>query len=440
MPVINGSSSKSGNNKILPTNTRSVDVARQSIDRISHVQNKRYDNAFQVQGFEAILYARKKGGLKCLCQTRNSTLGLRASVLDKDGNASSGVLNELLTGQNFGVIPYGAKPKGFGTIVSGDLNGLFDTDKPEIRKPFHGAPGQGFSREGSEESYTGITIEDGFSDDGPVSGEGTSAGDLFEQALGKGYDRGFGGSSDVACPICFGTSFVGGFDVYNGYRLVLDSQALLNNNVTVNYEEFVPPIRGVLIDFKPLVIPRGAVGLDSLRVMNGSQVVPIKNYIIDGSTLTSEQGFLAYCDGRPHQVSILFEDVKNADGDNINCTLTHVEIQFNQSTRTTKFEFPKLIQNAVETLIENTDPFQIVMSPVIPNVETGDVITDCTYGKTFQVTSSNWWNNKRRAVLGWECDVRPCQPQELYTLLPKRRVSQSQNNPSLVKSNQGQSF
>ena len=441
MPVINGSSSKSGNNRILPTNSRSVDVARSSIDLISKIQNKRYDNAFQVEGFEAILYSKKKGGLKCMCQTKNSNLGNRASVLDKDGNASQGVINELLTGQSFGVVPYGAKNRSNLTpIVSGDLGGIFDEGKPTIRRTSYGAPGQGFARPGDETANTRVVTDDGFADDGPVSGDGTTAEALFERALGSGYDSGFSMTSDVACSICFGTSFVGGFDVYQGFRLVLESQALLNNDVEVNYEEFVPPITGVSIAFKPQVIPRGAFSLDSLKAFNSTQVVAVKAFVIDGVPLATEQAFLGYCDGLAHQITVEFNEVLDDDGNFVDCTLTHLEIQFNQSSKAAKFEFPKLVQNAVETLIERTDPFQIIMSPVIPNVANGDIITDSTYSKTFQVTSSNWWNDRRRAVLGWECDVRPCQPQELYTILPKRRVLQSQSTPNRVRSNLGQSF
>ena len=91
-------------------------------------------------------------------------------------------------------------------------------------------------------------------------------------------------------------------------------------------------------------------------------------------------------------------------------------------------------------MIERTDPFSIVMSPTIPNVANGDIITDSTYGKTLQVNTSNWWNDKRRAVLGWECEVRPVQPQELYSLLPKRRVLQSQNTVQTVRSNLDKKF
>lgn len=455
MPIRNGSFN-TGNNRILPTNSRSVDVARDSIDRITHNQNKRYDNAFQVQGFEAILYSRKKGGIKCLCQSKQNLLGGGSSVLDENGNASAGTINEILTGQPFGVRPYASQPRQTFAPVIVDINttmppptpefnessqnSIYDTDYPPIRKPLHGAPGQGFALDGDETSNTGVITEDGFADNGPVSGDDTEGRDLIERALSSGFDTGFGVSSDVACSICFGTGYVGGFNIHNGFRLVLDSQCLANP-YDVNYEEFTPTFTGSTIVFTPQIFPRGAISIDSLRAFLNEKVLAVQYFMVDGVKLANEQALINYCDGGMHQISIVFPGILDADLNPTGCTMTHLEIQYNQSYKTVKFEFPKLVQNAVETLIERTDPFQIIMSPVIPNVGNGDIVTDCTYGKVFQVTTANWWNDKRRAILGWETDVRPCQPQELFTLLPKRRPTmQSQHTPSLTRANHNAAF
>lgn len=437
MPIIN---SRTSNNRILPTNTRSVDVAKQSLDRITGIQNKRYDNAFQVQGFEAILYAKKKGGLKCLCQTKHNATN---SVLNENGEASQGAINQMLTGQGFGVLPYRAAPRAFAPILTqtnshaaANLTAIFDDDF-ETSDALAGSPGQKVSglSVGSD-----VSVSDGFFDNGPVSGDGTTADEMFDTVLASGFDTGFGVSSDVACPICFGTSYVGGFNVHNGFRLTLDSQSLAAP-YEVNREEFVPSITASEVTFKPQVFPRGGLFLDSLKVFNGSKVIPVVSFSMDGLNLATEQSLLGYCDGLPHALTVIVSRDLDADGNPTNCTFTHVEIQYNQSAKPAKFEFPKLMQNAVESLIERTDPFQIILSPAIPNVTNGDILTDSTYGKVFQVTSSNWWNDKRRAVLGWECDVRPCQPQELYTILPKRKVGlASQNTPQRVRSDLNSSF
>lgn len=454
MAVRNGN----GNNRILPTNTRAVDVARRSVDLISAVQNRRYDNAFQVQGFDAILYGRKKGGLQCLCHAKDKTLGEANSVLDIYGNAKPGVINALLTGQQFGVQPYGAtNTRKIFNAVTVDINStevnppaptfkaqagvsIFDDFEPSISKPMHGTPGQGFALDGDETANTTVLIEDGFSDAGPVSGEGTEARELLDRSLGSGIDFGFGLTSDVACPICFGTGYVGGFNIHGGYRLVLDSQQLAGG-YDVDYQDATPRITGSRITFAPQIFPRGALSVDSLVAFNGSKIVPVSTFFVDNTALTTESKLLLFCDGKEHTVSLEMPKTVGSDGTPLASTITHVEIQYNQSTKSTKFEFPKISQSAVESLIERTDPFQIILSPAIPNIGNGDIITDSTYGKTFIVSSANWWNDKRRAVLGWECEVRPCQPQELYTMLPRRRISaQSQNNPSFARANTNARF
>ena len=436
MPVVN----RPGNNRILPTNSRAVDVARDSIDRITGIQSKRYDNAFQVQGFQAVLYNKLKCGVTCMCQTKASKIP--KSLLDENGNARPGVINGLLTGQNFGSLPYGAMPKVtkagmFAPMVSEGYSGtgLFDNEEPFITKPFHGAPGTGFiDDEDMAIANSAVVIDDGFSDAGPVSGNGTLAQELFDRITNSGLDLGFDASTDVACPICFGSGFVGGFAVYNGVRVVLDSQLLdsiVRNNAFIDVEPYVPVMVGRKVTFKPVMLPRGAISVDSLRVYNGSKVIPAQIFI-DGTAILNENGLASFCDGSPHVFSfdLLIEDA----------LCTHVEVQYNQSINKTLFEFPKLSQGSIEVTLEKTEPFQITMSPVIPNITGGDIITDSTYGKVLQITTSNWWNDKRRAVLGWDCNVRPCQPQELYVILPKRRTMESQHTSPMVKANTDKRF
>lgn len=417
----------------MPANSRAADVARDSIDRVIAIQNKKYDNAFQVQGFQAVLYSKLKGGTVCLCHGKQGNLR-NTGILDADGNASMGTINRLLTGQNFGILPYGQVPAvpfgvietgGDPTLLSLKAPSIYDMDEPEIRNQPIGTVASGFSSTGSE---TGVhtSIADGFDDTGPVTGAGTYGDELIRSIDSSGFDSFSMGASDVSCPICFGSGYVGGFSIHNGTRIVLDSQ-MMNSGAIVYSEEFVPSMEATgTVIFKPVILPRGAVGLDSLKVCNGTKVVPVKFYL-DGVLLQNDISLLNKCDGLPHVLSIT---VMNEDK-----VFTHVEIQYNQSTNAAMFDFPKLMQGSTESLIERTDSFSIVMSPVIPNVSNGDIITDSTYGKTFQVNTSNWWNDKRRAVLGWECEVRPVQPQELFSLLPKRGTMQSQKTTQTVRSN-----
>ena len=193
----------------------------------------------------------------------------------------------------------------------------------------------------------------------------------------------------------------------------------------------IEPEQGSLIEFQPVVLPF-AFSIDSFRVFNGRETVKAKIYA-NGNVLQSEHELISYCNGKPVVLSIQLLTDKQAH--NSSEVFTHVEIQINQSSKSALFEFPKLSQSEAETFIERTDPFQLVLPPSLPNIKNGDIIVDSTYSKVLQITSSNWWNDKRRAVLGWECNVRPTQPQEVYSILPKRRTIQSQNSVVINRPN-----
>lgn len=408
----------SGSNRLIPTNTRLVDVAKRQIETLLPHQNKRYHNAFEVQGFSCCLYRKLTNGVKCLCHSRSNAT---VSILDMDGNAAPGIINELLTNNQFGVRPYGAIPTQTFSVensmpVINANPGRTTVDQGAIEKARYGTPGEQYDDEDEWAPGVGVIVEDGAST-GRVLGDPAST----LEELTQGFDQFDMGITDRSCPICFGTGYVGGFGVYNGWRSVLDSQTIIPGSATVYIEEFVPTIECTVVNFKAITLPM-AVGVDTFTVMNGNKPVPC-TMTVDGQQVT-EGNLLKFCDGRPHNLGIVFGKLT---------TFTHWEIQLNQSTKPALFEFPKLSQGSIESAIERTDPFQIVMSPQLPMLQPGDVIVDCTYGKYLEVKSSNWWNDKSRAVLGWECDVRPCQPQELVTLLPLRRQLESQRRPTMVR-------
>ena len=98
MPVL-----KLTNNQLLPANQRASDVAAFAVEGIADVQQQRINAAFHVQGVQALIYHRLNNGRKCSCQSHMHKLGAR---LNKDGTANPGLINELLTGVQFGTVQY----------------------------------------------------------------------------------------------------------------------------------------------------------------------------------------------------------------------------------------------------------------------------------------------------------------------------------------------
>lgn len=420
------------NNRLIPTNTRAADVARNTIDGLLQHQNLRYTNAFKVEGYDGVLYNKLRGGRVCNCQNRQGAAATAGGFLDDDGNASPGAINEMLTGgAGFGLLPFGVRPRNPLVIDDGatplqlargegvslrnsDDDMDWEDELHRVDVPYPSAA-SGFQSTGKEPYATARVITP---DAGDLDGDGLSTmDDLEELVLNGNVDGDFMGVTDIACPICMGTGYVGGYSVYNGYRQVLVAQDATSPLQVFMEEQYAPAVvsTGVLT-FSNVVLPP-SVSLDSFRIMMAQNVVRASEISIDGNVLQQDNQLLLYCDGRPHTINFII---------NPGAQFTHVEIQVNQSNESTLFEFPKLTQGSVENLIDRLEPFNIVVSPRIANIGVGDVIVDSTFGKAFVITSCNWWNDRRRQTVGWECGVRVIQPGELQSLLPKRRSERQQ--------------
>ena len=382
----------STNNTILPANARASDVAAKAIQEIAPVQQIRNYDAHRVQGFPAILYSQLGQGRKCSCQSGDKKLGAR---LDLDGKANPGLINELLTGaMTFSVTPYGSSPSPrddpFDTETSrlapvNKHQGVFDIASHEV----NGAP-------------SNIEFEDVFGDNGPLQ-------NLTMDDIAGDYDASNMGATDAACAVCFGTSFIGGYSPFQAHRIVLtpNDVNLLDSEINLLHRPWSALSSG--FNFTT-ILPHGAIGLDMFRVMNGKHPCSGVVFTVDGKTV-NEVSLLGYCDGGPHLVMVSFKKPTQ---------WTHIEIQFFISVEVAYFEFPRMTRSQDTSLLEKTEPFQISISSNLPNLQVEDILVESTYGRALIVQTVNTWNTRNRDILGWECTVRPIQPQELYNILPRR--------------------
>jgi hypothetical protein len=380
------------NNRVLAANARAADVAEKAVKEIMPVMQQRYYDAFRVQGIEVIHYNRLSTGRKCNCKTAQKHIN---GLLGKDGKADIGTINALITGNtNFGVSPYNFNQQ----KVTGQSNqtspqapvdkyqGVFDILSDNQELPLADLLGERKS---------------GFGDNGPV--DATNIDEMVAD-----FDASAFGFVDVACPICFGTGYVGGYTPFHGHRQVLtvaDFQIDPTGRLDLTKSPFVAYAKSFNVLIK---LPRGAIGVDAFRVLNMTEPVGAV-FAIDGATLASTMQILNYCDGKQHLLSVS------------NLTeFTHLEMQFNLSTESVYFEFPKRPSSANTALLEQTEPFSIILSPNIPTMESRDIIVEQMLGKILVVQNVNPWNSRDRNVIGWEAMVRVIQPQELYRILPGR--------------------
>lgn len=383
------------NSKLLPANARAADVAEKAVNEIIPVQQRRYYDAFRVQGIQCIAYNRLTSGRKCTCQASRKALN---GLLNEEGKASEGTINELLTGTfSFDVVPYeqdqsalfpaAAGPSGqtspYATVNKNQ--GVFDITTAGEEFPFADVNQQ----------------QEQIGDNGPSNPVN------IDDLIGD-FDLGAIGFSDVACPICFGSGFIGGFTAFHSYRKVLVPQDLVVSNGHLDLTERPWVARDAEGWSQKIILPHGAIMVDAFQVWNNLTIVPVQFYI-DNTLIQNNPQLLSFCDGKPHLVTATFS------GD-----FTHFEMQFGLSTESLYFEFPKRPNSADTSLLEQMEPFQIIMSPNIPYIASMDVVVESQLGKVLVVQNTNPWISRDRNLLGPECQVRVIQPQEIFRILPVR--------------------
>ena len=429
MPII----SNSGGNRVLNPNARAADVARATLDAVIPIQNRKQDAAFLVNGYTGVLYSYLTAGTKCACQSKRKAINTR---LNEQGKAPPGVINEMLVpGKTFGVRAYGTHRKSDDALKAASsptpsvsftvdigpheapvlLSSLFDESDLDTssRSPLGSLHDRSSAASGLDADVATVLIED---DPDATSNRMSD------------FDGGLFGYTDISCPCCFGSGFLGGYSILSGVRYVLnfqDPSIVLPSIAVISVEKEIPPIISDSVAWTVL-LPAGVESVDAIRLWNVTTPVNSGIISVDGSPLTKQAELLLYCDGRQHIISVNFSETVE---------FTHLEIQLNQSTFPANFELPKLSKGSNVTLRETTDPFSISLSPRIPAVKTMDVIVESTFGKALQVKSVTGINTRQYSTMGWEVEVRPTQPQELFWMLPRRSPTAFQNKTPIVRDN-----
>lgn len=399
------------NNRILPANSRAVNVARQTIRDLTPVQQRSYHNAFMVQGYEAVVYSRLWQGQPCSCQSRRQTA---ASILGEDGKLPPGTIDQIMSGGlEFQVNRYGAS-----SLPSSDRNGsnsgikglsrddqFFGDLTSENQTPF---PISGNARH-LDDPYIDSTEPDGVN--GPNQ-------DLEFDDIAPDFDGEVLDLTGSRCTCCYGTGFIGGYSILGGTRKVIapNSPEAISIEGSVELNVFPNAWRATRIEIH-VVLPVGYTGLDAFRVWNNIDRVVTGSVTIDSLPFSS-QLLAAKCDGRPHIIVLEFDAATY---------VTHLEVQIVQTRESALIEFPKINKGSNIALQDLTGDVDLSASPLIPHLAVQDVIVESTFGKPFLIKSADLWNDKDRNVHGWDCQARVIQPNELLAFLPRRRQMQQRS-------------
>lgn len=375
------------NNQLLPANQRNADVAEFAVNGIASVLQQRNMAAFRVQGIEACLYHHLTAGRICSCQGKHKKINTR---LNQEGKADEGFINSIITGESFSTSHFG---------ISEDSSEAYVPDTADYPK---------------DQIYP-ITPEQVAEEQSMVS---------LDDIVGD-FDANILGITDTACPVCYGTGFIGGFSLYNGFRLVIPCEDLTlpaDAQLDISASPFVANTSFATVS---VTLPKSPVGIDAFRVLNKTRVVDCQLFI-DGK-VADYQTVLVHCDGKSHQLTLM---------SNKSFDVTHIEIQLNMSNESTFLEVPKLSKSSSLQVLDSTEPFQLLLSPNIPHMDKLDIVTESMWGKALMVQDVAWHNTKERQMLGWECNARVIMPQELYNFLPRRqRVATKQQTTNAAIGN-----
>lgn len=371
------------NRRLHPQNTKVVDKAIDRIKTIAPIQQEKYWNAFKVNGYTCLVYNKLRAGRKCSC----STVIKSDPMLDEDGNASKADIHKALTGGlAFGVSEYAETSQRIGESTV--IRELDTQAKPRLD----------------------VTTDLASPQQGTVEPDEFSM-DFVEMDISA--------LSNNRCGICYGSGYVGGYNLCFGNRFVFDTTYEAKNQFGFSIAQQNVPYSFVnagseesYVDFT-VTLPAALVGIDRLSVWNNTQLVTSAR-IQAGLNVASlqeveEKDLQVFCTGTP--IIIRVSNVSE---------FTHLEIQINSSEEDTYLEYPRLTETGDLSVLDATQSVQINVSPKILDIRPWDIIVDTTLKRIWRVTDANYFHDRNYNIHGWDVSARVVQVYERFSILPTR--------------------
>ena len=425
MPTIH----RSASSLPVPVQSRVSDVAISTLRNVASMQQAKYDSAFRVNSPPVIVYNKLLHGHYCACTYKDPNTPGQTSILGIDGKASQETIQSLLTDSNFGIIDYASNTRNLEDSVqtnpsqssSINVGSGFGIDvarrsptDPNANTDLKSGSNQISGNFNEDEDVYRINDSDDIPDasDAPVPDDSGSV---------------LRGSDTKSCPVCLGSGFVGGYSILNGVRVVYDARSSLVALNNAEVDELNAPFKITVqnngfASFQ-LTLFKGMVSIDSLTLFKGRYAIPNSEITYSlaspGSNtytmLNSLNDLLAVADGRTYTLKI-----QPYVGKMKNLEFTHLEFQCNMSQDPILAEYPQLSETADPNLIQKLQAVQVNLSSRAIQVHSEDVIVDASVAATWWVSDSQNYRDAVQHTIGWSCNVRPMQPYEIQTILPKR--------------------
>lgn len=381
------------NRQLHARNTKSVPVATKRINQVADLAQEQYNNALSVNGYDSVLYHRMDSGRICSCTKvfKHST----GQILDSNGNATQEHIQSLLTGADFAIEDYATTTNSQARPSNPALK-IIRTISPQ---------GSVSQKKPHKES---IQAEDPFATELlPVQ----NLNDAFSEVN-------LGAVSANKCGVCYGSGFAGGYSVHNGNRFILD--ATYADKECYGYSIMQDQAPHLFDQANSLgevrfrvTLPIGILGVDRIQVWNNTTTINDATIRI-GSSITNliplnNASVMLYATGLPCYIV-----VSNVE------KFSHLELQFNLSSIHTYIEYPRLTKTGDLSVLDAIDGVQVVVSPLVMNVQAWDIIVDNVLKKIWRVQSSNWFNDRKMNIQGWDVQARLVQSYEVFSNLAGR--------------------
>lgn len=361
---------RSQNTPLSAKNTRLVDTALRTMDNLVEANRQNVANAIEATGFPVTIYNRLTSGRRCTCTSH------RKELLDQHGNLGAGTIDTLVTGAESGIGEY---------ADDHPFRQEWDQERTTIVDSFH-------PNNDPDIKSTSINLTGGMGD--PRLDDEEDIGSSMDVDLDAedGPRRLYIGNN-TSCGVCFGTSFVGGYDLLFGSRHICD--ATLSHAIVLGELDVVAApnafnvYEGGHVTFNVL-FPAMVPFVIFPRAFNNKAIVPLDQYTLESSSdggntweEVTPDTVHALCLGLPGLVRIL--PAKGVD----RITFTHIEFLFSSRDRANppKADFPEVNKTMILTLADALSSSTIII-PGDLILNRGSIIIDHLPG-----LSRHWMTN-----------------------------------------------
>lgn len=373
-------------NRIRPQRTligpRNIIAARQDIARqhehYAQIYQRSYSEALRASGIQGQVYAALTGGVKCTCF-------MEASVLDDDGNMSDRAINEVLERH---VRSSSTEPKPDTRRIYKAVDLDLDIDVPD---------------------YATLELADDDLDDYET---------LEDINPGYGQNR---------CGICFGTGYVGGYQIANGHRSVVDTQTdpMLSQHYELVTSEQPHELRYVgeadssgnlplgTVTFTLTVPKQATQHLATVRVWNNDCPLDTTDYSLiwrtERGNSTTLDGWLLDMTSDTCQATVIS-----------NKTLTHLELQFvfANEDNVQWLDMPQVPAAMFEPDLLGQRVTATLNLPHSAGANNRSIVRESKFGRTWQLSEVTPHYDNKGIVAFVEAEARLVGQNEVFNLLP----------------------